>query len=111
MTNENWKDRKMARGPENPEVDECMLKWFKQARDKKERSDISFKSVCGESGSVDEQAAGVWKSEVLKMIKEMPAKDIFNVDETGLFYKCTPDKTQLLRATVAVGDRIAKNLM
>ena len=45
------------------------------------------------------------------MIKETPAKDIFNVDETGLFYKCTPDKTQLLRATVAVGDRIAKNLM
>ena len=56
MTNENWKDRKRARRPENPEVDEWVLKWFKQARDKKERNNISFKSVCGESGSVDKQA-------------------------------------------------------
>ena len=29
------KDRKRARGPENPDVDECVVKWFKQARDKK----------------------------------------------------------------------------
>ena len=50
MINENWKDQKRAGGPENPEVDECMLKWFNQAWDK---------SVCGESGSVDKQAAGV----------------------------------------------------
>ena len=35
MINENWKDRKRARGPENPEVAECELKRFKQARDKK----------------------------------------------------------------------------
>ena len=59
----------------------------------KERNSISFKSVCGESGSVDEQAAAVWKYEVLKMIEETPAKDIFNVDETGVFYKFTSDKT------------------
>ena len=31
----------------------------------KERNAISFNSVCGESGSADGQAAGVWKSEVL----------------------------------------------
>jgi transposase-like protein len=30
----NVKDRKRAREPDNPEVDECVLKWFKQARDK-----------------------------------------------------------------------------
>ena len=35
MTDENWKDRRRARGTENPEVDEWVLKWFKQARDKK----------------------------------------------------------------------------
>ena len=34
-TNENWKDRKRARGSENLEGDECVLKWFKQARHKK----------------------------------------------------------------------------
>lgn len=32
---ESGKDRKRMRPPENPDVDECVLKWFKQARDKK----------------------------------------------------------------------------
>ena len=93
MTNENWKDRKREIGPENAEVYECVLKWFKQARDKKETNKISFKSGRCESVSVDGQAAGVWKSEVRKMIEETPDKDIFNVDEIDLLYKCTPDKT------------------
>jgi len=29
------KGRKRAREPENPDVDECVYKWFKQTRDKK----------------------------------------------------------------------------
>ena len=108
MTNENWKDRKRAKGPENPAVDECVLKWFKQARDKKERNNISFKSVCGESGSVNEQAAGVWKSEVLKMIEETPAKDIFNVGERGLFYKSMPNKTLTFKGDRCSGGKNSK---
>ena len=69
----------------------------------KERNNISFKSVCGQSGSVDEQAADVWKSEALKMIEETPAKDIFNVDETSLFYNCTPDKTLTFKGNCCSG--------
>lgn len=141
--NENGKDRKRARGPENPDVDECVLKWFKQARDKKiplsgplvrakaeefasgldkgdfkastgwldgfkERNNISFKTVCGESGSVDEQAADVWKTDVLQMIEETPANNIFNVDETGLFYKCTPDKTLTFKGERCSGGKHSK---
>lgn len=45
--------------------------------------------MCSENGSVNEKAANVWKNDVQQMIKETPTKDIFNVDETGLFYKCT----------------------
>ena len=108
ITKENLKDRKGARRLENPEVDKCVLKWFKQSQDKKERKNISFKSVCGQSGSVYEQAAGVWKSEVLKMIEEAPAEDIFNVDETGLFYKCTPSKTLTFKGDCCSGRRNSK---
>lgn len=117
-----------AREPDNPEVDECMLKRFKQARDKKiplsgtlvrtkaeefavglgksgfkastgwldgfkERNNFTFKSVCSESASVNQEAANVWKDDVLQMIEETPAKDIINVDETDLIFKCTPAKT------------------
>ena len=85
-----------------------MLKWFKQARDKKETNNISFKRVCGESGSVDGQAAGVWKSEVLKMVEEAPAKDILNVDEAGLFYKCMPDKSLTFKGDRCSGEENSK---
>ena len=75
MTNENWEDRKRARGPENAEVDECVLKWFKQARDKKERNNISFKLfVVRVEVSTDKQLA------CGHPIEETPDKDIFNVD-------------------------------
>lgn len=58
----------------------------------KERNYIYFKTVYGESGNVDGKAAGVLKSDVQEMIEEIPAKDIFNVDEMGLLYKCIPNK-------------------
>lgn len=32
--NDSTKDQKQVRGPGNPEVDECFLKWFKQAKNK-----------------------------------------------------------------------------
>lgn len=137
------KDRKRARGPENPDVDECVVKWFKQARDKqipvsgplvrakaeefasslgkndfkastgwldgfKERNGISFKTVCGESGSVDIEAANLWKDDLLQMISDRDAKDIFNVDETGLFFKCTPDKTLAFKGESCSGGKHSK---
>lgn len=58
----------------------------------KEQNNITFKNVCDESVGLDEQTAGGWKDEFVKIIKEISAKNIFNDDETGLFYKCTPDK-------------------
>lgn len=143
VTKPGDKDRKRARGPENPDVDECVLKWFKQARDKniplsgllvrakaeefasnleksdfkastgwldgfKDRNDISFKTVCGESASVDIQAANAWKTSLLQMIEDRNAKDIFNVDETGLFYKCTPDKTLAFKGERCSGGKHSK---
>ena len=42
------------------------------------------------------------------MIEETPAKDIFNVDETGLFYKCTPDKTLTFKGDRCSGGKNSK---
>ena len=42
------------------------------------------------------------------MIEETPAKDIFNVDETGLFYKCTPDKTVTFKGDCCSGGKNSK---
>ena len=43
----------------------------------KERTDMSLKTVCGASGSVDIEAANSWKDDLLQMISDRDAKDIF----------------------------------
>lgn len=138
------RNRKRAREPDNPDVDECVLKWFTQARDKniplsgtlvrakaeefavslgknnfkassgwldgfKERNEISFKSVCGESSSVDQGAANEWKEKVVQIIKHAQDRDIFNVDETGLFFKCTPAKTLAFKGEKCSGGKHSKD--
>ena len=42
------------------------------------------------------------------MIEETPAKDIFNVDETSLFYNCTPDKTLTFKGDRCSGGKNSK---
>lgn len=140
---DNGKKRKRVKGPENPDVDQCVLKWFKQARDKniplsgtlvrakaeefgaslgknnfkastgwldgfKERNEVSFKAVCGESGAVDMDVANDWKDLCVQMIDDYADKDVFNVDETGLFYKCTPDKTLAFKNEKCSGGKHSK---
>ncbi|KAJ8889802.1 hypothetical protein PR048_009306 [Dryococelus australis] len=113
------KDRKRTRGPENSEVDECVLKWFKHARDQKipvmtlgknyfkashgwldgfkSRNQIVFKSVCGESGDVDVQAANEWKTDLLEIIGDRDPKT---------FLMCTPDKTMSCSGCKLSKDRV-----
>lgn len=140
---DSGKTKKRVKGPENPDIDECVTKWFKQARDKniplsgtlvrakaeefattlgknnfkastgwldgfKVRNEISFKTVCGESGGVNMDAANEWKDLLIGMIGETDAKNVFNVDETGLFYKCTPDKTLAFKNEKCSGGKLSK---
>lgn len=44
-------------------------------------------------GDVNQEAASDWKSKLLEMIGGRNPKYVFNVDETGLFFKRTPQKT------------------
>lgn len=140
---ESGQGRKRVREPDNPDVDSCVLKWFKQARDKKipvsgtimrvkaeqfaneldkhnfkastgwldgfkERNNISFKSICGESSAVNKCDADQWKKDLQEMIADRDPKDIFNVDETGLFFKCTPNKTLAFKDDKCHGGKLSK---
>lgn len=53
-------------------------------------------------------AANDWKDMLVEMIGNTDDKDVFNVDETGLFYKCTSDKTMTFKKKLAVEDNAAK---
>ena len=52
------------------------------------------KCVCGESASVCEETVDTWRTVTLPSLLEgYEACNVFNADETGLFFKLLPDKT------------------
>ena len=61
----------------------------------KERHGISFKKVCGEEKSVDVSSNQMeeWQRTLSVILKEYKPDDIYNADETGLFYRLLPDRT------------------
>ncbi|GFT74674.1 uncharacterized protein TNCV_4809581 [Trichonephila clavipes] len=58
----------------------------------KKRNGIVFKKMCEESSSVDINVCSKWQNSLSDLIKEFEPRNIFNTDETGLFFKCLPEK-------------------
>ncbi|GFY06633.1 tigger transposable element-derived protein 4 [Trichonephila clavipes] len=59
----------------------------------KKRNGIVFKKMCGESSSVDINVCSKRQNSLSDIIKEYELRNIFNTDETGLFFKCLLEKT------------------
>jgi hypothetical protein len=58
------------------------------------RHNLVYKAMLGESAIVNPETFMDWKSkELLKIVDRYQMKDIFNVDETGLFYNLQPSNT------------------
>ena len=139
-------NRKRAREPENPDVDECVLKWFKQTREKniplsgtlvrakaeefavslgknnfkassgwldgfKERNGISFKTVCGESSSVDQDAANEWKKKtLLKSLRIRKTKTFLMLTKLDFFSNVLLQKLWPLKVKNVVEGNIVKTV-
>jgi hypothetical protein len=73
------------------------------------RHSITFKAVCGESGSVSSSTIEAWKVQLSNLMQGKNPKDIFNLDETGLFYQCLPDKTLTLKNQKCNGGKLSKH--
>lgn len=74
----------------------------------KKRNGVVFKKVCGESGSVDDAVCLDWHDKLKTLIENYHARDIFNTDETGLFFKCLPDKTLTFKDEKCHGGKHSK---
>ena len=59
----------------------------------KSRSGISLKLLHGEEASIDSSIALNGRSELHKVTSAYDPQDIYNIDETGLFYQMPPSKT------------------
>ena len=59
----------------------------------KKRNGLLFRKLCGESASVDDAVCQEWCDKLEEIVADFEPSNIFNVDETGLFFKCLPDRT------------------
>ena len=69
---------------------QALISWINHF---KKIHDLVYKTTSGESATVNPKTVMDWKSEEQpKIIDEYQPKDVFNVDETGLFYNLQPSK-------------------
>ncbi|XP_051162414.1 tigger transposable element-derived protein 4-like [Leptopilina boulardi] len=74
----------------------------------KRRHDIVFKKLSGESKSVDVSVCNQWTKDLPNLLREYDPEDIYNADETGLFFKCLPDKTFAFKEEKCHGGKQSK---
>ena len=73
--------------------------WFHRF---KARRGLCFKSIVGEAASVTPEMLREWKEKTLpSILSRYSASEIYNVDESRLFYQCLPNKTFTLPAEKA----------
>lgn len=75
------------------------------------RYNIRFKTLSGESASVDTEDVTMWKQNLYMLIDDYNPDDIFNCDETGLYYKVLHTKslvtpTESLKGTKSSKERL-----
>ncbi|UYV74882.1 hypothetical protein LAZ67_12001658 [Cordylochernes scorpioides] len=93
-------------GQDNFEASNGWLEKFKARRN------IAFKRLHGEAGSVDANSVATWKGEIIpSLLAKYSPQDIFNADETGLFYKLLPNQTMTIRGEKCEGGFVMDEAM
>ena len=75
----------------------------------KKRQNIGFKRLHGESKDADTTAADNWVSNVLPgLLRDYDANDIYNADETALYFRALPDGTLAFKSESSGGSKKSK---
>ncbi|UYV67207.1 TIGD4 [Cordylochernes scorpioides] len=73
------------------------------------RHGIKLRNICGESADVNRETMTNWLTDVMpNIISNYACKDIFNADETGLFWRLLPDKTLHFKGETCTGGKASK---
>jgi hypothetical protein len=97
---EKAKDLAKISGIQNFEASDGWLSNFRS------RNDILFQKIHGESASVDQEIASDFMTvKPPQLIKDYSPSDIYNGDKFGLFWKCTPVKTMLVKGQSCKGGK------
>lgn len=85
----------------------CSSSWIDRF---KVRHNIVFAKMSGESKSANKDTAENWLKTVWPKLREgYREREIFNADETGLFFRLTPDKTLKFKGEKCVGGKLSKD--
>jgi hypothetical protein len=69
------------------------------------RNNIVFRAISGESACVNQNDVNDWISRLPDIISNNEPRNIFNADETGLFFRAVPNKSLVLRGSQCVGEK------
>ena len=81
--------------------------WLKSFR---QRHNINLASIYGEGGSVSVELVTDWKSRLPLIVSGYDSADIFNIDETGLFFRALPDKTLIKEKDCKGGKKLKERI-
>ncbi|CAF3341955.1 unnamed protein product [Rotaria sp. Silwood2] len=79
--------------------------WFEKF---KARHNISYRAICGESTSVNPVTTNEWKNRLPLIIDGYDRSNMFNADETSLFFKALPEKSFVLNKEDCKGGKRSK---
>ncbi|CAG4955491.1 unnamed protein product [Parnassius apollo] len=85
----------------------CSESWIYRFR---QRHNIVVGKVCGEAANVSQNNCDNWLRTVLpKLTEGYTDSHIWNADETGLFFKLTPDRTLKFKGEKCAGGKLSKD--
>lgn len=96
----------LGRSLEYGEDFNCSMSWINRF---KERHSITAGKITGEAKSVNREVTDAWiKNEFPKIVENYKPSDVYNADETGLFFKLMPDKTLKFKNEKCTGGKLSK---
>lgn len=75
----------------------------------KTRHNIKQHRVCGESGEVRGETVESWKERLPEILQGYSSRDIYNLDETGCFWRALPESGFGIKGTQCHGGKKSKN--
>lgn len=72
------------------------------------RHNIVWNSVCGEANDVNITLVEQWKEKIRLLVHNYEPCDIYNGDETGLFFRAIPSKTLCVQGDKCIGGKQSK---
>lgn len=75
----------------------------------KERNGLVFRTIAGEAAAADATACRDWRAGRLpEIMRQFKVDDIYNVDETALFYRLLPSKSIAFKGELCTGGKLSK---